>query len=195
APFLNEFGHIFNRLAYIEDAANPIIVHVLPLWENKVLVYSHSQFILSKMEKPHLVYKGFKVPIESAEFKRITISEGPMDVAIISIEKLPFIFKSIRSLVSSDLGSDTMILWNSPRGFLAYPVSNAHHSGSIETLEGDMTVRTITYVGQTVRGMCGGVLVSKVGGAYKINGLHIAGTGIMGMAASISFINAMPSSQ
>nr|WPV63312.1 MAG: polyprotein [Jingmen bat picornavirus 5] len=185
APVFGEIAHLQERAAYIRASNTQNIYHVLPYSRTSFLAYGHISHVLNRLEDPVLVYKNREIPIDDAEVTPITVNQVGMDLILVKIKNCPIQFRDVSKLISKKLGRENYLLWSSDKGLLLVPVKNAHFSGTNTTYEGTTCYRTITYEVSTARGMCGGLLVSKVDGAFKIIGMHIAGNGCIGKSAQL----------
>ena len=110
---------------------------------------------------------------------QVTLGGKPMDLAILKC-KLPFRFKRNSKYYTNKIGTESMLIWMTEQGIITKEVQRVHHSGGIKTREGTESTKTISYTVKSCKGMCGGLLISKVEGNFKILGMHIAGNGEMG---------------
>lgn len=185
APIFGEIAHLHERTAYIKATNTSTIYHVLPFGRTSILAYGHIGHALNRLEDPVLVYKNREIPINEAELTPLTVNGMEMDLILIKIKNCPIQFREVTKLITRKLGRENYLLWNSDRGMLLVPVRNAHFSGTNVTYEGTSCFRTITYEVSTMRGMCGGLLITRVDGALKIAGMHIAGNGLIGKSAQL----------
>lgn len=185
APIFGEIAHLHERTAYIKATNTSTIYHVLPFGRTSILAYGHIGHALNRLEDPILVYKNREIPIHDAELTPLTVNGMEMDLVLIKIKNCPVQFREVTKLITRKLGRENYLLWNSNRGMLLVPVRNAHFSGTNVTYEGTSCFRTITYEVSTMRGMCGGLLITRVDGALKIAGMHIAGNGLIGKSAQL----------
>uniref|UniRef100_A0AAU7E2L1 Genome polyprotein n=1 Tax=Rousettus bat picornavirus TaxID=3141905 RepID=A0AAU7E2L1_9VIRU len=187
APILPEMIHLTERTAYIQADNTNVIYHVIPFFQTKLLSYGHLKNVLNKLENPRLVFKGKSFDIEDATIQEVSLNGHPMDLIVIDLHGFPLQFKDIRKHFTSRIGRENYLLWSTTSGTLLLPVQNAHLTGNSVTYEGTQCHQTITYEAATKKGMCGGLLVTKIDGAYKIAGLHIAGNGVIGKSSQVGF--------
>ncbi|AAO83985.1 polyprotein [Ljunganvirus 3] len=188
APYMQDLEHCFAQTAYISSSETTDIIHCSALFEDTILVYGHSQFFFNRYEDLRLHFKGAIFPIEGGRISQVTVNGQPMDLIMVKIDKLPITFKNYTKYYTRDVGKDNLLIWNSDKGRLAMPVDCVVPAGPIETMEGTITHKTYSYKVASKRGMCGGLLVTRVNGTFKILGMHIAGNGQMARAAAVHFI-------
>ncbi|ATY47697.1 polyprotein [Ljunganvirus 6] len=189
APYMQDLEHCFAQTAYISSPETTDIIHCSALYEDTVLVYGHSQFYFNRYEDLRLHFKGAIFPIESGKISQVTVNGQPMDLILLKIDKLAITFKNYTKYYTTEVGKDNLLIWNSEKGRLAMPVECVTPAGPVETMEGTITHKTYSYKVASKRGMCGGLLVSRVNGTFKVLGMHIAGNGHVGRAAAVHFIS------
>lgn len=187
APLLPEMVHLTERTAYIKADNTRSIYHVVPFFQTKILAYGHLKNTLNKLENPKLVFKGKVFEIEDAVIQDVTLNGKEMDLIVIDLIGFPVQFKDLRKHFTSRIGRENYLVWSTDKGTLVLPVNNAHLTGNSVTFEGTQCYQTITYEANTKKGMCGGLFVTKIDGAFKIAGMHIAGNGVIGKSAQVGF--------
>ncbi|AQW45177.1 polyprotein [parechovirus E1] len=192
APYVAELEHCFSQAAYISASSSSHVTHCAAMKENQLLVHGHGAFFLEQEEDLKLHFKGATFEIDSGQVSQVTLNGQKMDLMIVKLDKFPICFKNYTKYYTNKIGTDSLLIWNSPQGKLAMPVTNVQMSGPITTQEGTQTYKTYSYKVSSKRGMCGGLLVTRIEGAYKILGVHIAGNGMIGMAAAVGFIQNAP---
>lgn len=179
----NEFQHFSKYCVYLNCGS--VTLHGIAFGNNTFLFYTHGLATLERYEGWTLDYNGstFDLDIESVD--ELYLNGESMDLCLITCKPLPITFASIANHLSDgDLG-DGVILWRGQDGLTCMPIHDLHPYGSITTNQGDMCTSTLRYRARTVRGMCGGLVLSRIGGTYKAVGMHVAGNGVYGVAASL----------
>ncbi len=189
APYMQDLEHCFAQTAYISSPETQDIIHCAALSEDTILVYGHSQFYFNRYEDLRLHFKGAIFPIEGGKISQVTVNGQPMDLILVKIDKLPITFKNYTKYYTTEVGKETLLIWNSEKGRLAMPVQCVAPAGPVETMEGTITHKTYSYKVASKKGMCGGLLVTRVHGTFKVLGMHIAGNGQVARAAAVHFIS------
>lgn len=192
APYMAELEHCFSQAAFFSSSSTNHVAHCVAMKENQVLLHGHGAYFLEQENDLKLHFKGASFDVGSGSVSHVTLNGQKMDLIIVKIDKFPICFKNYTKYYTNKIGTDSLLIWNSPEGKLAMPVSNVHMSGPITTREGTQTHRTFSYKVSSKRGMCGGLLVTRIDGSYKVLGIHIAGNGMIGMAAAVGFIANSP---
>lgn len=185
APYNNEIEHVFQNTCYIMGANTPAPIHCLAWKQRKLITYGHVSEELNSIEEPYLVYKGKVFYINKAVITHVSSKGENMDLIIIEIENLPFQFKDISKYIRKAVSKDSYMIWSSPKGRIMYQVANPYVSGFHLSTEGTKNAESITYSIASQKGMCGGVLISRIEGNFYIVGMHIAGNGVVGLAAML----------
>ncbi|BAV53294.1 polyprotein [Ljunganvirus 5] len=188
APYMQDLEHCFAQTAYISSPETTDIIHCAALMEDTILVYGHAQFYFNKYDDLKLHFKGAIFPIEGGRISQVTVNGQPMDLVMIKIDKLPITFKNYTKYYTNEIGKDNLLIWNSEKGRLAMPVECVTAAGPVETVEGTVTHKTYSYKVASKRGMCGGLLVTRINGTFKVLGMHIAGNGHIARSAAVHFI-------
>nr|WPV63348.1 MAG: polyprotein [Wenzhou bat picornavirus 1] len=185
APYNNEIEHVFQNTCYLLGANAPNPIHCLAWKQRKLITYGHVAQELNSIEEPYLVYKGKVFYIDRAKITHVSSKGENMDLIIIEIENLPFQFKDISKYIRKAVSKDSYMIWSSPKGRIMYQVANPYISGFHLSQEGTKNAESITYSIASQKGMCGGVLISKIEGNFYIVGMHIAGNGVVGLSAML----------
>lgn len=187
APYDGQLEHIISQMAYITGSTTGHLTHCAGYQHDEIILHGHSIKYLEQEEDLTLHYKNKVFPIESPSVTQVTLGGKPMDLAILKC-KLPFRFKKNSKYYTNKIGADSMLIWMTEQGIITKEVQRVHHSGGIKTREGTESTKTISYTVKSCKGMCGGLLISKVEGNFKILGMHIAGNGEMGVAIPFNFL-------
>nr|UUU46283.1 polyprotein [Bat parechovirus] len=185
APYNNEIEHVFQNTCYIMGKNSPAPIHCLAWKQRMLITYGHVADELNVLEEPYLVYKGKVFYINKAMITHVSSRGENMDLIIVEIENLPFQFKDISKYIKKAVSKDSYMLWTSPQGRIMYQVANPYMCGAHISTEGTKNAESITYCIASQKGMCGGVLVSKIEGNFYIVGMHIAGNGVVGLSAML----------
>lgn len=189
APYIQELEHCFAQACYLSASNTTEVVHCAAVHSNVVACYGHAENFLDRAEDLILHFKGASFAVDAGKISKVTLDGGAMDLILIVIDKFPIVFKNYTKHYTQEIGSESLLVWNSPQGRLAMPVSNVHAAGPLVTLEGTQTKKTYAYNVSSKRGMCGGLLVTRVAGSFKILGMHIAGNGSIARAAAMYFLS------
>nr|QRV59644.1 MAG: RNA-dependent RNA polymerase [Red gurnard picornavirus FL19] len=153
-------------------------VNFLGWCEHTILVYHH---VVKHMAGTFLVrYNGLaaRASVESVDV--ITTDRGKQDLALVKLTTMPFKFKDARKhcavldkkrhgyLVSN---RDGMSQCMSVRNITPYDTMYIDHN--VDGVK--MHVDGLRYESITYNGSCGAVLIARIGGAWKVCGLHTAG--------------------
>nr|QUJ24295.1 polyprotein [Parechovirus A] len=187
APYDGQLEHIISQMAYITGSTTGHLTHCAGYQHDEIILHGHSIKYLEQEEDLTLHYKNKVFPIESPSVTQVTLGGKPMDLAILKC-KLPFRFKKNSKYYTNKIGTESMLIWMTEQGIITKEVQRVHHSGGIKTREGTESTKTISYTVKSCKGMCGGLLISKVEGNFKILGMHIAGNGEMGVAIPFNFL-------
>ncbi|AMB21237.2 polyprotein [Human parechovirus 17] len=187
APYDGQLEHIISQMAYITGSTTGHLTHCAGYQHDEIILHGHSIKYLEQEEELTLHYKNKVFPIENPSVTQVTLGGKPMDLAILKC-KLPFRFKKNSKYYTNKIGTESMLIWMTEQGIITKEVQRVHHSGGIKTREGTESTKTISYTVKSCKGMCGGLLVSKVEGNFKILGMHIAGNGEMGVAIPFNFL-------
>nr|UPN49303.1 polyprotein [Parechovirus A] len=187
APYDGQLEHIISQMAYITGSTTGHLTHCAGYQHDEIILHGHSIKYLEQEEDLTLHYKNKTFPIESPSVTQVTLDGKPMDLAILKC-KLPFRFKKNSKYYTNKIGTESMLIWMTEQGIITKEVQRVHHSGGIKTREGTESTKTISYTVKSCKGMCGGLLISKVEGNFKILGMHIAGNGEMGVAIPFNFL-------
>nr|BDU46988.1 polyprotein [Parechovirus sp.] len=188
APYMGELEHCFAQTAYITSSTSDHPIHCNVLRDNQILLHGHSAYRLEQEDDLVLHFRGALFPLNTGSVSHVTLNGQKMDLVILKLDKLPICFKNYTKYYTDKIGVDNLLIWDTPQGRIAMPVTNVGLGGPLVTQEGTKTHKTFSYQVSTKRGMCGGLLVTKLEGAYKVLGVHIAGNGMIGMAAAVNFI-------
>lgn len=187
APYDGQLEHIISQMAYITGSTTGHLTHCAGYQHDEIILHGHSIKYLEQEEDLTLHYKNKVFPIENPSVTQVTLGGKPMDLAILKC-KLPFRFKKNSKYYTNKIGTESMLIWMTEQGIITKEVQRVHHSGGIKTREGTESTKTISYTVKSCKGMCGGLLISKVEGNFKILGMHIAGNGEMGVAIPFNFL-------
>nr|UYI58749.1 polyprotein [Parechovirus A] len=187
APYDGQLEHIISQMAYITGSTTGHLTHCAGYQHDEIILHGHSIKYLEQEDELTLHYKNKVFPIENPSVTQVTLSGKPMDLAILKC-KLPFRFKKNSKYYTNKIGTESMLIWMTEQGIITKEVQRVHHSGGIKTREGTESTKTISYTVKSCKGMCGGLLISKVEGNFKILGMHIAGNGEMGVAIPFNFL-------
>nr|QUJ24270.1 polyprotein [Parechovirus A] len=187
APYDGQLEHIISQMAYITGSTTGHLTHCAGYQHDEIILHGHSIKYLEQEEDLTLHYKNKIFPIENPSVTQVTLGGKPMDLAILKC-KLPFRFKKNSKYYTNKIGTESMLIWMTEQGIITKEVQRVHHSGGIKTREGTESTKTISYAVKSCKGMCGGLLISKVEGNFKILGMHIAGNGEMGVAIPFNFL-------
>nr|ADA79689.1 polyprotein [Human parechovirus 3] len=187
APYDGQLEHIISQMAYITGSTTGHLTHCAGYQHDEIILHGHSIKYLEQEEDLTLHYKNKVFPIENPSVTQVTLGGKPMDLAILKC-KLPFRFKKNSKYYTNKIGTESMLIWMTEQGIITKEVKRVHHSGGIKTREGTESTKTISYTVKSCKGMCGGLLISKVEGNFKILGMHIAGNGEMGVAIPFNFL-------
>lgn len=187
APYDGQLEHIISQMAYITGSTTGHLTHCAGYQHDEIILHGHSIKYLEQEENITLHYKNKVFPIENPSVTQVTLGGKPMDLAILKC-KLPFRFKKNSKYYTNKIGTESMLIWMTEQGIITKEVQRVHHSGGIKTREGTESTKTISYTVKSCKGMCGGLLISKVEGNFKILGMHIAGNGEMGVAIPFNFL-------
>nr|UPN49263.1 polyprotein [Human parechovirus 3] len=187
APYDGQLEHIISQMAYITGSTTGHLTHCAGYQHDEIILHGHSIKYLEQEEDLTLHYKNKIFPIENPSVTQVTLGGKPMDLAILKC-KLPFRFKKNSKYYTNKIGTESMLVWMTEQGIITKEVQRVHHSGGIKTREGTESTKTISYTVKSCKGMCGGLLISKVEGNFKILGMHIAGNGEMGVAIPFNFL-------
>nr|UYI58742.1 polyprotein [Parechovirus A] len=187
APYDGQLEHIISQMAYITGSTTGHLTHCAGYQHDEIILHGHSIKYLEQEDELTLHYRNKVFPIENPSVTQVTLSGKPMDLAILKC-KLPFRFKKNSKYYTNKIGTESMLIWITEQGIITKEVQRVHHSGGIKTREGTESTKTISYTVKSCKGMCGGLLISKVEGNFKILGMHIAGNGEMGVAIPFNFL-------
>ncbi|AAB23363.1 polyprotein [parechovirus A1] len=187
APYDGQLEHIISQMAYITGSTTGHMTHCAGYQHDEIILHGHSIKYLEQEDELTLHYKNKVFPIEQPSVTQVTLGGKPMDLAILKC-KLPFRFKKNSKYYTNKIGTESMLIWMTEQGIITKEVQRVHHSGGIKTREGTESTKTISYTVKSCKGMCGGLLISKVEGNFKILGMHIAGNGEMGVAIPFNFL-------
>nr|ULF99606.1 MAG: polyprotein [Parecho-like virus] len=180
----NEFQHFSKYCVFLHSG--PVTLHGLAFGGNSFLFYTHGLATLERYDDWVLDYNGSMFDLDIDTVDELYLNGESMDLCLVTCKPLPITFASIVGHLSDgDLG-DGVILWRGQEGLTCMPVHDLHHYGTVTTNQGDTCTSAIRYRARTTRGMCGGLVLSKIGGTYKAVGLHVAGNGVYGVAASLN---------
>nr|WPV63360.1 MAG: polyprotein [Wenzhou bat picornavirus 9] len=179
---LDDKSHLLKVAVRLE--ADGKEVFGLALGGDRMLTYGHSSKILEKASEIKLVYKGFTIPLEQIDFHPIKFNDKITDLAIVHTGSKTAMSSALKN-ITGELGTDNILLWNTKYGVEVQSVQAARRTGAADTVEGTHSHDTITYNVNTAKGSCGGLLCTKVGGMYKIVGMHVAGNGLVGRAVCL----------
>nr|UUU46282.1 polyprotein [Bat parechovirus] len=187
SPYNGEIEHCFQNVCYItgDNMKGSSVIHCLAWRQRQLITYGHVHEWLNDLKNPKLLYKNSIFLIEQAEIRHVSIQDQAMDLLVINLPKLPIQFKDISRYLSSTISKDSYLIWNTPTGRIMYQVDNPYLSGGHVSVEGTHNAKSITYCVNSKKGMCGGVLISRIEGNFKITGMHIAGNGVVGCAAAL----------
>nr|QBH68005.1 polyprotein [Parechovirus sp. QAPp32] len=185
SPYNGEIEHCMQCTAYITGDNVNYPLHCLAWKQRYIVTYGHIAGVLPLITNPKLWYKGNLFDIEEAEMSAITSNGGPMDLLLIHLPKFPIQFKDITKYISDGVAKESYLIYSTPMGRMMYEVKNPYLAGHHETLEGTKNTETITYCLNTKKGMCGGILITKIDGNFHIAGLHISGNGVVGSSAML----------
>nr|WFG77378.1 MAG: polyprotein [Rhinolophus bat shanbavirus] len=175
----DELAHI--RRGLVRLVADGIQVFGLSIGDDRILTFGHSERILFRASTVEVVYGDIRQVLENPEYTRLMVSGAETDLAIIKTNA-PFRMTSMTKHFTNQLGSEPILIWNTKNGFYSQTVQNLQAIGAASTAEGTWSHAAVTYNVKTGSGTCGGALCVKVGGMYKILGIHIAGNGYIGRA-------------
>nr|WPV63346.1 MAG: polyprotein [Shanbavirus A] len=161
--------------------ADGIQVFGLAIGDDRILTFGHSDQVLFKAGTVEVVYGDIRMILESPEFTRLTVGNAETDLAIVKTNA-PFRMTSMVKHFTRSLGSEPILVWNTKNGIYTQSVSNLQALGAATTAEGTWSHDCVSYNAHTGSGTCGGALCVKVGGMYKILGMHVAGNGFIGRA-------------
>uniref|UniRef100_A0AAU7E2K5 Genome polyprotein n=1 Tax=Taphozous bat picornavirus TaxID=3141909 RepID=A0AAU7E2K5_9VIRU len=176
---INEFSHLHKILSCI-DTGNAI-VHTLN-YGKELLTYGHAEDLLSENDLT-FCEKNHRKEIDTIEFTPITVSGKPTDLAVLKVdnrERCSFI-----RYTSEHIGTQSAIMWYDGSTYTVMSISNVIPIGPSVTVNGTHTHATLQYEAKTGPGSCGGAVITKVGGNWKVIGLHIAGNGFIGRAVDL----------
>nr|WBV74370.1 polyprotein [Bat picornavirus BtSY2] len=179
---LDDKAHLMKVAVRLE--ADGKEVFGLAIGGSRLLTYGHSSKILEKSSEIKLCYKGFTIPLEEIDFQPIKFNGKETDLAIVDTKSKTAMASGIKN-ITGELGTENILLWNTKYGVEVQSVSHARRTGAAMTVEGTQSHDTITYNVNTAKGSCGGLLCTKIGGMYKIVGMHVAGNGLVGRAVSL----------
>lgn len=176
---VNEYSHLHKVVSCI--IAGDAVVHTLN-YGKELLTYGHSEDLLAQND---LVFcdRGNKKHIEDIEFTPITVSGEPTDLAILAVDNRERC--SFLRYTSDQIGTESAIMWYDGETYTVMGVKNVVPIGPSQTVNGTKTHATLQYEAHTGPGTCGGALITKVGGNWKIIGIHIAGNGYVGRAVDL----------
>ncbi|AIU94297.1 polyprotein [pasivirus A3] len=180
----NEFQHYSKYCVFLPCGS--VTLHGVAFGNNSFLFYTHGLSTIERYEGWVLDYNGstFDLDIESVD--ELYLNGESMDLCIVTCKPLPITFASIVNHLSDGDFGDGVILWRGRDGLTCMPMYDLHHYGTVTTNQGDTCTSAIRYRARTTRGMCGGLVLSKISGSYKVVGLHVAGNGVYGVAASLN---------
>nr|AWK02688.1 polyprotein [Rattus tanezumi parechovirus] len=188
APFDGELEHIFAQSAFITAETNHNVVHCAAYRENAIILHGHSAPFLHCEDGIKFHFKNAVFDVDSGKVAHVTINDQKMDLILLKVDHLPICFKNYSKYYTNEIGTDNMLVWTTPKGRMAMPVECVSPGGPITTAEGTQTTHTYNYKVKSKKGMCGGLLVTRVKGAFKILGMHIAGNGQIGVSAAMGFL-------
>uniref|UniRef100_A0AAU7E2P1 Genome polyprotein n=1 Tax=Miniopterus bat picornavirus TaxID=3141889 RepID=A0AAU7E2P1_9VIRU len=175
----DELTHITRGLVRL--VADGVQVFGIAIGEDKLLTFGHSDQVLFKAGTVEIVYGSMRVVLENPEFTRLTVGNVETDLAIVKTNST-FRMTSMVKHFTRSLGTDPILVWNTKNGIYTQSVSNVQALGAATTAEGTWSHDCVSYNAHTGSGTCGGALCVKVGGMYKILGMHVAGNGFIGRA-------------
>ncbi|AGU62957.1 polyprotein [parechovirus D1] len=188
SPYNGEIEHCMQATAYITGKNVNYPLHCIAWKQRYIVTYGHIAEVLPHIDCPQLWYKGNLFEIEEAEMSYLSSNGGPMDLLLIHLPKFPIQFKDITKYISNGISKEAYLIFSTPMGRMMYEVKNPYLSGFHQTLEGTKNSETITYCLNTKKGMCGGLLITKIDGNFQIAGLHISGNGVVGSSAMLKVL-------
>nr|QCY50214.1 polyprotein [Parechovirus A] len=187
APYDGQLEHIISQMAYITGSSTGHLTHCAGYQHDEIILHGHSIKYLEQEEELTLHYKNKVFPIEQPSVTQVTLGGKPMDLAANLVSVIFRVFLKSK-YYTNKIGTESMLIWMTEQGIITKEVQRVHHSGGIKTREGTESTKTISYTVKSCKGMCGGLLISKVEGNFKILGMHIAGNGEMGVAIPFNFL-------
>nr|WPV03032.1 polyprotein [buhirugu virus 9] len=176
---LDELAHI--RRGLVRLVADGIQVFGVSIGDDKILTFGHAERMLFKASTVEVVYGDIRMVLEQPEFTRLCVSGAETDLAIVKTNA-PFRMTNMSKHFTNSIGDQPILMWNTKNGIYTQEVGKVTVSGATTTAEGTWSHSSVTYAAKTGAGTCGGVLCVKIGGMYKILGLHVAGNGFLGRA-------------
>lgn len=180
----NDFQHFSKYCVFLRCGS--VTLHGVAFGGSSFLFYTHGLTTLERYEGWTLDYNGSVFDLDIDTVDELYLNGESMDLCIVTCKSLPITFASIVNHLSDGDFGDGVILWRGNEGLTCMPIYDLHHYGTVTTNQGDTCTSAIRYRAQTKRGMCGGLVLSKISGTYKPVGLHVAGNGVYGVAASLS---------
>lgn len=180
----NDFQHFSKYCVFLNSGS--VTLHGIAFGNNSFIFYTHGLATLERFDSWTIDYNGSVFDLDIDSVDELYMGGKPMDLCVVTCKPLPITFASIAGhLTDGDCG-DGVILWRGQGGITCMPVHDIHPYGTVTTNQGDTCASTLRYRAVTSRGMCGGLVLSKISGTYKPVGVHIAGNGVYGIAANLS---------
>nr|AVM87453.1 polyprotein [Wenling scaldfish picornavirus 2] len=174
-----EFAHLSRSTGYFKQRDGSII-HFLGYANHTLMIYGHS---IDDLDVVSIHYSGFTHHLGNGDMREIPLQLPgglPTDTSLIRIDSLPFQFRDVRKYIKDPLVSrEGYLLYTTPHGAYTHHVNNVRAPAPLtlhlDSGETEVIMRSVQYETRNEPGMCGGVLVQKINGAWSIVGMHHAG--------------------
>nr|WBV74376.1 polyprotein [Bat picornavirus BtSY8] len=171
------------RKVLVRLVADRVQVFGLAIGGTKILTYGHAKDLLFKSGEVYVVYGDKKELLTEPTFQQVMVNGKETDLAIVDT-KLGFAMANGTRFVTNQMQTEGALLWNTKDGLYMQEVTDIRPLGESTTANGTYSHDSFAYKAMTSYGTCGGMLIVKEKGIWKILGMHIAGNGMIGRAVA-----------
>lgn len=171
------------RKVLVRLVADRVQVFGLAIGGTKILTYGHAKDLLFKSGEVYVVYGDKKELLVEPTFQQVMVNGKETDLAIIDT-KLGFAMANGTRFTTNQMQTEGALLWNTKDGLYMQEVTDIRPLGESTTANGTYSHDSFAYKAMTSYGTCGGMLIVKEKGIWKILGMHIAGNGMVGRAVA-----------
>lgn len=194
-PQTNEWLHLTKMCCFFVQDGHK--TYAVASGGKSLYVFSHIFNLGGTFSPDKIVWNGLEHSLVGTvnSFDDISVRDADgqilkCDLVRITIPTLPWQFKSINQyLADPETGQPGVLTYMTGSGAFSQEVTCITAAPMYETRDVNSKFRTygagIRYVAKTSRGSCGGLLIQKQRGAWKILGMHVAGNGTYGYSTRL----------
>nr|WBV74374.1 polyprotein [Bat picornavirus BtSY6] len=176
------------RKCLVRLVADRVQVFGVSIGGTKILTYGHARDLLFKAGEVYVVYGDKMELLVEPTFQPIIVDDKETDLAIVDT-KLGFSMVDGSRHFTGEVEREGLLIWNTKDGLYSQEVKDIRPLGPAMTLSGTYSHEAYAYTAQTTYGTCGGMLLVKKAGIWKMLGMHIAGNGMVGRAVALPLVN------